>query len=289
MKYADFAMYKAKNGRKGKVENFDMDVYNRESFMLNSRQDFFKLIMEERLIYHFQPIFSSKDGSVAAYESLMRSDLPTLRSPANILEIAREEKRLQDIEDLTWLKALQRYKELLAMNKIDEKAYLFVNSFASQIMSKRAQDKFNYEYFCFKDSIVTEITEFEDLDSEIMEKKKALAGENCLFALDDYGSGYNGELNLLELSPKFIKVDISIIRDIDTDIDKQRIVSNIVDYAHDRDMFIIAEGIETPSELTKVLDLGVDLLQGYILARPAAIPDNISKTALDIIKNFNAQ
>ena len=54
-------------------------------------------------------------------------------------------------------------------------------------------------------------------------------------------------------------------------------------------MFIIAEGIETPSELTKVLDLGVDLLQGYILARPAAIPDNISKTALDIIKNFNAQ
>ena len=84
-------------------------------------------------------------------------------------------------------------------------------------------------------------------------------------------------------------MDISIIRDIDTDIDKQRIVSNIVDYAHDRDMFIIAEGIETPSELTKVLDLGVDLLQGYILARPAAIPDNISKTALDIIKNFNAQ
>lgn len=289
MKYADFAMYKVKHGHKGNVENFDMEVYNRESFLLNSRQDFFKLIMEERVFYHFQPIFSSKDGSVAAYESLMRSDLPTLRNPGIILEIAKEEKRLQDIEDLTWLKALQRYKELLAMNKLDKNAYLFVNSFANQVMTKRAQDKFNYEYYCFKDNLVTEITEFEDLTPGIMQKKRELAGENSLFALDDYGSGYNSELNLLELSPKFIKVDISIIRDIDTDVDKQRIVSNIVDYAHDRDMLIIAEGIETPAELNKVLELGVDLLQGFILARPAAIPDNISQKALDIIRNFNAE
>lgn len=289
MKYADFAMYKVKHGHKGNVENFNLEVYNHESFMLNSRQDFFKLIMEERVFYHFQPIFSGKDGSVAAYESLMRSDLPTLRSPAAILEIAREEKRLQDIEDLTWLKALQQYKELVAMKKLDKNAYLFVNSFANQVMTQHAQDKFEREYFCFKDNLVTEITEFENLTPGIMQKKRELAGDNSLFALDDYGSGYNSELNLLELSPKFIKVDISIIRDIDTDIDKQRIVSNIVDYAHDRDMLIIAEGIETPAELYKVLELGVDLLQGYILARPAAIPDNISQKALNIIRDFNSR
>ena len=289
MKYADFAMYKVKHGHKGNVENFNLEVYNHESFMLNSRQDFFKLIMEERVFYHFQPIFSGKDGSVAAYESLMRSDLPTLRSPAAILEIAREEKRLQDIEVLTWLKALQQYKELVAINKLDKNAYLFVNSFANQVMTQHAQDKFEREYFCFKDNLVTEITEFENLTPGIMQKKRELAGDNSLFALDDYGSGYNSELNLLELSPKFIKVDISIIRDIDTDIDKQRIVSNIVDYAHDRDMLIIAEGIETPAELYKVLELGVDLLQGYILARPAAIPDNISQKALNIIRDFNSR
>lgn len=289
MKYADFAMYKVKHGHKGNVENFNLEVYNHESFMLNSRQDFFKLIMEERVFYHFQPIFSGKDGSVAAYESLMRSDLPTLRSPAAILEIAREEKRLQDIEDLTWLKALQQYKELVAINKLDKNAYLFVNSFANQVMTQHAQDKFEREYFCFKDNLVTEITEFENLTPGIMQKKRELAGDNSLFALDDYGSGYNSELNLLELSPKFIKVDISIIRDIDTDVDKQRIVSNIVDYAHDRDMLIIAEGIETPAELYKVLELGVDLLQGYILARPAAIPDSISQKALDIIRDFNSR
>ncbi len=288
MKYADFAMYQVKHGRKGTVESFDMDVYTRESFLLNSRQDFFKLIMEERLFHHFQPIFRSSDGGVAAYEALMRTDLPSLRSPAVILEIAKEEKRLQDIEDLTWLKSLERYRELVTSGKLDNSAKLFVNSFANQIMSPWAQEKFNYEYINLKSRIVAEITECEDLVPGIMDKKRELAGVGCLFALDDYGSGYNSELNLLELSPKYIKVDISIIRDIDTDADKQRIVTNIVDYAHERDMYIIAEGIETPSELNMVLELGVDLLQGYILARPAAIPDDISKEALKIIRDFHA-
>lgn len=286
MKYADFAMYKAKHGRKGTVEDFNLSVYSRESFMLNSRQDFFKLIMEERVYYHFQPIFNAKDGSVFAYEALMRTDLQTLSSPAAVLEIAKDEKRLQDIEDLTWLKAPEYYMELMKKDKVDKKALLFVNSFASQMMSPWAQEKYDSKFACLRDILVTEITEYEDLAPGIMERKRALTGKNGLFALDDYGSGYNSELNLLELSPKFIKVDISIIRGIDIDPDKQRIVSNIVSYAHDRDMMIIAEGIETAAELIKVLELKVDLLQGYLLARPGAVPDSISQKALDIIHNF---
>lgn len=286
MKYADFAMYKAKHGRKGTIEDFDLLVYSRESFMLNSRQDFFKLIMEERVHYHFQPIFRAKDGSVFAYEALMRTDLTTLGSPAAVLEIAKDEKRLQDIEDLTWLKAPECYMKLLKDGKVDSKALLFINSFASQMMSPWAQEKYDSKFACLRDILVTEITEYEDLAPGIMERKRALTGENGLFALDDYGSGYNSELNLLELSPQFIKVDISIIRGIDVDHNKQRIVSNIVSYAHDRNMMIIAEGIETAAELTKVLELGVDLLQGYLLARPGAVPDNISQKALDVIKRF---
>lgn len=81
------------------------------------------------------------------------------------------------------------------------------------------------------------------------------------------GSGYSNEKNLIDLSPAYIKVDISIIRDIDKSQDKQQIVSNIVSYAHERNMQIIAEGMETAAELETVLALGVDLLQGYFLAR----------------------
>ncbi len=107
-----------------------------------------------------------------------------------------------------------------------------------------------------------------------------------MFALDDYGSGYNSEINLLELKPKFVKVDISIVRDVDKDINKQQIISNIVSYGHKRDMLIIAEGLETAAELEKVLELGVDLLQGYYLARPGETPAPISAEALEVIRGF---
>ena len=94
-----------------------------------------------------------------------------------------------------------------------------------------------------------------------------MPGFSGAFALDDYGTGYSNELNLLELSPRYIKIDISIIRGIEKDPDKQQIVSNIVAYAHARSMQILAEGIEEEIQLRKVLDLGVDLLQGYYLHR----------------------
>ena len=102
--------------------------------------------------------------------------------------------------------------------------------------------------------------------------------------LDDYGTGYNSEKCLLTLSPQYVKVDIAIIRDIDTDADKQQIVSNIVEYAHQRGMYIIAEGVETKEELEKVLELKVDLLQGYYLARPAAVPQEVNPDAVKIIR-----
>ena len=85
------------------------------------------------------------------------------------------------------------------------------------------------------------------------------------------------------------QVDLSIIRDIDKSQDKQQIVSNIVSYAHGRNMQIVAEGMETAAELETVLALGVDLLQGYFLARPAAVPSKISDEALAVIQAFEAK
>ena len=94
-----------------------------------------------------------------------------------------------------------------------------------------------------------------------------------MFALDDYGSGYSNEGSLLELSPRFIKVDLTIIRGIDTDPDKQQIVQNIVAYAHPRSMQIIAEGVETAEELKKVLELGVDRPAGLFPCKARQHPD----------------
>ena len=107
-----------------------------------------------------------------------------------------------------------------------------------------------------------------------------------MFALDDYGSGYSNENTLLQLAPRFVKVDITIIRGIDTSPDKQQILQNVVAYAHPRSMKIVAEGVETAAELRTVIELGADLLQGYFLARPAIVPGEIAPEAAALIREL---
>ena len=72
-------------------------------------------------------------------------------------------------------------------------------------------------------------------------------------------------------------MDIAIIQGIDTDADKQQFLRALIDYAHLRGVQVLAEGVETLSELRKVLEMGVDLLQGYCLAPPAAEPGASTK------------
>ena len=86
-KYADFAMYQVKHSEKGRVEEFDIGVYNREAYAERTRREFRQLLSNAQVFYCFQPIFSARSGRVVAYEALMRSDLPTLRSPATIMKL----------------------------------------------------------------------------------------------------------------------------------------------------------------------------------------------------------
>lgn len=288
MKYADFAMYQMKQTRKGQLGDFDLGVYNRESFLLQSRSAFLRMIKEELLTYHFQPILDAKTGAVHAYEALMRVNLPPLRAPDTVLSLARQEGRLQDIERLTWYKSLESYQALLDRGQADPKAMLFVNSIASQCLSQEDWNTLSQQYPALISRIVTEITESESMDSEATLRKRSALGFSQLFALDDYGSGYNSEKTLLTLSPKYIKVDLSIVRGIDTDQDKQQLVSNIVDYAHKRGMYIITEGLETVQEIQTVVELDVDLLQGFYLARPGAVPPQIAPSALALLQSLQA-
>ena len=101
---------------------------------------------------------------------------------------------------------------------------------------------------------MVEITEQEDLDRACLERKRNVPGFSGSFALDDYGSGYSNELNLLELSPRYIKIDISIVRGIDTDRDKQQIVSTLW-LTPTPAVCSSSPGIETEAQLRTVIGL----------------------------------
>ena len=288
-RYADFAMYQVKHSTKGRVQEFSIEVYDQEAYAARTRREFQQLISEERVQYVLQPIFSARTGEVHAYEALMCSDLPTLRSPATIMKLAREQGALYEIERLTMFKASEHFVELQQKGHVRRDALLFVNSMASVCMTAADEQRYAERYPKLMQQLVVEITEEEEIDHTALEQKRRVKGFSGIFALDDYGSGYSNEGSLLSLEPRYIKVDLAIIRDIDTDPDKQQIVRNIVAYAHPRGMKIIAEGVETAAELQMVLELDVDALQGYLLARPGSIPAPIAPEAAEIIRSVNAR
>lgn len=288
-KYADFAMYQVKHSRKGELLEFDPEVYRTSLQERRCHEEFRRLINEELVTYHFQPIIDAKDGSVFAYEALMRVDLPTLHSPADVLRLAREENCLHEVERITFFRASSAYQTLENAGKVVPSALLFVNSIASQYLTPDELLEYSARYASILPRIVIEITEEEVLDPKALRIKQTIRGSSGAFALDDYGSGYSNERSLLELSPNYIKIDLSIIRDIDTDANKRQIVSNTVSYAHQRGMKVVAEGLETADEVRTVLSLGVDLLQGFFLAMPQVEPGGASEESLAVIAEMHSQ
>lgn len=225
----------------------------------------------------------------SGYEALMRVDLPTLHSPADVLRLAREENCLHEVERITFFCASSAYQALENAGKVVPSALLFVNSIASQYLTPDELSEYSARYASILPRIVIEITEEECLDPKALRIKQTIRGSSGAFALDDYGSGYSNERSLLELSPNYIKIDLSIIRSIDTDANKRQIVSNTVSYAHQRGMKVVAEGLETADEVRTVLSLGVDLLQGFFLAMPQVEPGGASEESLAVIAEMHSQ
>ncbi|MGC4019626.1 MAG: EAL domain-containing protein [Muricomes sp.] len=283
-RYSDFAMYQVKHSSKGEISDFDIGAYYSEEYISQNRRELSELIEYEKLEYYFQPIADAHTGNIFAYEALMRGTMPNLRKPNDILSIAKEEHKLDKIEELTWKKASLTYIQYVKNSFISQDCKIFVNSLADYKLNDQTIQFIEEKCEGYLDHFVFEITEDSQINRDAMDAKRILVDRwNSDFALDDYGSGYNGERVLLELAPKYIKIDKEIISEIHINIDKQKIVENIISYAKERDIKIIAEGIETEQEMSKAIELGVDYLQGYYLARPYAEPPLINE---DVVKEI---
>jgi EAL domain-containing protein (putative c-di-GMP-specific phosphodiesterase class I) len=98
-------------------------------------------------------------------------------------------------------------------------------------------------------------------------------GSGVRIAVDYAGAGFASLKHILELSPDIIKLDISIVRDIDTEVSHRALASALVGFAREMGTELIAEGVETAGEAFAVDLLGIGLVQGYYLARPGPLSD----------------
>ena len=115
-------------------------------------------------------------------------------------------------------------------------------------------------------NLVIEITETEQNDELSSKKKRQIADDwKAMLALDDYGTGYNGEVALLLFQPNIIKVDINIVHGVDRDSDRLNLLKNIIQYARQRNIRVLAEGVGSRDELKKqLLSAAWTLFKGII-------------------------
>lgn len=280
--YADFAMYEAKNSRKGELMHFDRESYERGAFILSDKEDLNRLLDEQLVDYHFQPIVDARNGETRAYEALMRPRLESISTPDRVLLLARSQSKLYQVERLTFFGALEAFAPYASADG----AALFVNSIATQRLSSDDDRELQRRFGWLFNRMVVEITENEYSREMSLYEENVVRKWGARLAIDDFGSGYNGETSLLEYRADFVKLDMSVVRNIDRMKDHQDIARNLINFSHDRGIRVVAEGVETKAELRALIGLEVDYVQGYLVGRPAEQPYPASDEAKRLICSF---
>jgi EAL domain-containing protein (putative c-di-GMP-specific phosphodiesterase class I)/CheY-like chemotaxis protein len=211
----------------------------------------------------YQPIVRAVDSSVLAYEALMRVEEPQLPHPGAVLSAAERADRLQDVGRAV------RNSVVVSTENADPGWLLFVNLHPEDLLDSTlylASSPFS----SLAHRTVLEVTERVSLDriTNIHDKVAELRALGFRIALDDLGAGYAGLTSFTLLEPEFVKLDMSLVRDVHSNKTKQKIIRSMVRLCKDLGKQIIAEGVETPAERDQLIELGCDLLQGYLFARP---------------------
>ena len=218
------------------------------------------------LTYHFQPIVRASDGSIYSYEALMRSKTEKKISPLDIIKYAGLMNRLVDVEKATFMNVLsiiESHSELFEGKKV------FINSIPGIKISEEDVKWVSKHIEKVAETVVVELTEEAELgDSELQAIQDFLRNLGIQMALDDYGTGYSNVSNLLRYMPDYVKIDRSLLSEIQNKTQKQHFVREIIEFCHDNGIMALAEGIETKEELQMVILLGADLIQGFYTARP---------------------
>lgn len=289
-KYADYAMYVVKKGKKGGIHYFEKSAFDSDTAITEHTAALTQLIDNQSIYYMFQPIVDAHTGKIFAYEALMRSDSDTFESVQELMDAAKQENRLTQIECLTWTVAMRVFVQHLESGQIAPDTYLFINSIPNQRMTPEVEAQYIEDYKDYHKQVVLELTEDEQISGPTWNEKQALHRKlGGKIALDDFGSGYNNEKMLLNVSSDFIKLDRNLITDIYKNTDKRSLVEYFVTYAHERGKLIVAEGVESKKEARALIKLGVDYLQGFYLGSPNVEPSDVSKEALETIQEMQGE
>lgn len=216
--------------------------------------------------YAYQPIVDVRRQTVFAHEALVRG--PNGESALTVMSQVNEQNRYR-FDQACRVKAIKGAHELqmrehISINFLPNAIYKPETCIRTTLEAARAHD------FPL-DRIIFEVTEGERVEdgpwfAEILREYK-----RCGFktAIDDFGAGYAGMKLLADFQPDIIKIDMDLIRNVDTNPARQAIVRHLVRLCDEMNIQVVAEGIETLAERDFLYDAGIHLMQGYLFAKPA--------------------
>lgn len=217
----------------------------------------------------YQPIVRARDGKLFGYEALLRSNENRLPYPGSILDAAEKLDRVHDLGRRIREKAME------PMGDTPDKTLLFLNLLPLDLLDTELGAP-GTPLTQMAGEVVLEITERESLDRipQVQEKLDKLRELGFCIAVDDLGTGFAGLGSFAALQPSIVKIDMSLIFEIDVTPIKRRVVQSMVETCHDLDILVVAEGVESQAELDVCVQIGCDLLQGYHIAEPGpAFPE----------------
>lgn len=232
------------------------------------RQALDEALQVHQLALALQPLFDLEGGGPPrpfAYEALLRPKHRRLNTPYALLSTAERHDRIPEVGSLVFGLAG------LVLDRLPEPYQLFVNLHPLQLgqPDRLARDLLRFEGRSQRVTVeITEQSHLQKLD-RWEESIRLITDSGCTIAVDDLGAGYASLAMLADLQPAYIKLDMSLVRNIHREPRKQRLVHLMRSFGDATDAKVIAEGVEAEAEMRSLLECGVTLLQGYHFARPS--------------------
>ena len=279
---ADMALKITKSSKRRRYTIYDpsMDMSETISKNIHALKQLKRAIAKDDIIPYFQPIIELGSGMAVKYEALarMRTKNGDILGPAQFLDAAKEAKLSGEITA-----AILRHTLKIAE---DSDMIFSVNISAGDIMNIHDRNIIfdlleNHRGCAWR--IVFEIVESEEIeDYEILgEFIGHIRKFGCRIAIDDFGSGYSNFEKLLQLQVDILKIDGSLIKEIDTSEHTELVVRTIVDFAKGAGLKTVAEYVHSKAILEKVKMLGIDFAQGFYLGKPSPEPHHTEPADID--------
>nr|WP_321265423.1 EAL domain-containing protein [uncultured Sulfurimonas sp.] len=223
---------------------------------------------DDRIIMHYQPIVDNKTKKISKYEALVRlvDENGVIISPFHFLEIAKSSGQYIDITKVVIAKSFAHFE--------NDDAEFSINLTMEDILDNELNTYLDEMIDKYKvaNRLVLEIVESEGIEEFDTVQKFIYKMKNrgCKIAIDDFGTGYSNFEYLIKLDADFIKVDGSMIKNINHDENMKEIVKTIIDFAKKMNFKTIAEFVSSKEILDTVEELGIDYSQGYYLGIPSA-------------------